>query len=174
MKITVNDSRTQGLDLVFTESLWTGRRTLTYNGNAAEKKSRKQFILHLSNGDIEFNIKGNIFSGITVLAPVLKEPVAVHKKLSPLAYVFSVLAVVLSIVCGILGGVVGGVIGGVLQGGVYGIIGGLFFALVLLAVTGIKRKWLRYLVCAELVIVSAGLAFFIGYGMALLMLAMIA
>ena len=174
MKITVNDSRTQGLDLVFTESLWTGRRTLAYNGNAAEKKSRKLFVLHLKSGDIEFHIKGNIFSGITVQSPVLREPIEVHKKFSPPEYIFAVLAVVLAIAGGILGGVAGGVIGGVLQGGVYGILGGLFFALVLLAVTCIKRKWLRYLVCAELVIVSAGLAFFAGYGMALLLLAIIA
>ena len=173
MKITVNDSRTQGKELVFTESLWTGRRTLSFDGKAAEKKSRKQFVLHAENGDTEFIIKGNLFSGITVQSSALSEEVQVNKKLSPLEYVFAILAVALGIVGGFLGGFVGGVLGGALQGGVYGVIGGLFFAFVLFAVTSIKRKWLRYLVCAELVLVSAGLAFFSGYGMAQLMLAIL-
>ena len=173
MKIVVNDKRTQGLDLVYTENIWTGRRTITYNGKQAEKKSRNLFVLHLKNGDIEFRIKGNNFSGLTVQSSVLSEPVVLRRKLSPLEYVFVILAIVLGVVGGILGGVAGGVIGGVLQGCAYGAIGGLFFALVYIAIICIKRKWLRYLVCTELVIVSAGLAFFAGYGFALLVLAAI-
>ena len=173
MRIVVNDFRTHGLELVYTENLWTGRRTIFFNGRQAEKKSRNQFVLHLENGDIDFQIKGNNFTGITLQSPVLKQSVEVRKKLSPLDYVFAVLTFVLGVVGGFLGGWAGGVIGGLLQGCAYGAISGLFFGLVLFTVMSAERKWLRYLVCAELVLVCAGLAFFAGYGFALLRLALL-
>lgn len=173
MKLVINDHRTHELEFVYTENVWTGRRTITFNGKQAEKKSRNLYVLHLPNGDIEFQIKGNNFTGVTVQSPVFREPVEVRKKLPPLAYVFSVLAFVLGVVGGFLGGWAGGVFGGFLQGSAYGAISGFFFGLVLFAVMSIERKWLRYLVCAEMVLVCAGLTFFTGYGFALLQLALL-
>lgn len=171
MKIVINDRRTQERELVYTENLWTGRRTVTYNGIEAEKKSRKEFVLHLENGSIPFEVQGNVFKGITLASPLLLEPVQMRKGFNALEYVLSILAAVLSIVCGFLGGLAGGVIGGVLQGICYGLIGGIGFTLVAIAVICIEKKWLRYVVCAELVLVCAALAFFLGYGFALLRLA---
>lgn len=170
MTIVINDSRTHKLELVYTENLWTGRRTITFNGHQAEKKKRNLFVLHLENGDVELLIKGNNFTGITVQSPIFAKPIELRRKLSPFEYTFTILAIVLGIVGGFLGGWVGGVIGGVLQGCAYGALAGLGFALGLIAANCIKRKWLRYLVCVELAIVTAGLTFFLGYGVALLQL----
>lgn len=173
MKVIINDGRTQGMDLTYTENLWTGQRTITYNNVAAKKQSRKQFLLQMKNGAVPFEVRGNLFAGVTLISPILTAPVQVRRAFSPLEYVLAILAAVLGIACGILGGYVGGVIGGVLQGCLYGLIGGLGFALVGIAVLGIGKRWLRYLVCVELVLVCAALAFFTGYGLALWRISMI-
>lgn len=173
MKVVIKDSRTQGLEFIYAENFWTGRRTISYNGQKAEKKNRNLFVLHLKNGDLEFQIKGNNFTGIKVYSSVFKEPVEVRRKLSPLEIILIILSLALGIAGGFVGGWAGGVIGGVLQGALYGVIGALFFTAGMYAALYIKRKWLRYLVCAELVILSAGLTFFVGYGLALLQLALI-
>ena len=128
MKVVVNDSRTQGLDFIYTESLWTGRRAIFFNGQRAEKKSRNQFVLHLKNGDLDFQIKGNYYTGIKVYSSAFTEPVEVRRKFSPLEYVFLVLAFLLGIAGGFLGGWVGGVIGGVLHGCLFGALGGVFLS----------------------------------------------
>ena len=171
MNVVVNDSRTQGKELIYKENLWTGQRKISFDGQEAKKKTRKQFLLQTDEGEVEFNVKGNFLAGITVQSPCFAEPVEVCRKFTPLEYIFAILAFVMGVACGLLGGWAGGVIGGALQGCAYGVIAGLFFVLVVYAVMGIERKWLRYLVCAELVLVCAGLAFFAGYGFALLRIA---
>ena len=171
MTVVVNDERTQGKELVYTESLWTGRRTIAYDGRQAEKKSRNRYLLRGEDGETEILVKSGLFSGTTLLCSLFSGAVEVRRRFTVLESVFAVLSIVLGIVCGMLGGWVGGVIGGALQGLTYGALGGVFFGLVAFAIFSIKRKWLRYLVCIELLLVCAGLAFFTGYGLALLRVA---
>ena len=58
MKITVNHP-TYG-EIVYDESLWTGKKTLTVNGNTCSAVSKKEFLA----GDQKILLSGNLFAGI--------------------------------------------------------------------------------------------------------------
>lgn len=56
-----------GVNLLYTESAWTGKRTLTVDGKPAIKLGKKKFATEDENGNrTEYDIVGSYLTGITV------------------------------------------------------------------------------------------------------------
>lgn len=155
MKITVCDEKTGGLTLDYEENIWTGRRTLTYNGEKLVRKNNKSFLLPASQerGEAEFRVTGNAFAGVTVASEIFSGVVTVRRKLSALEYILAVLPLIPSVFFGAVGGA----------------IGGLFMALSLCCMTRIETLWLKIVVGIELGAIGGLLAFWTAYGVALLL-----
>ena len=67
MQLHIRDEQ-NNINYVYSESLWTGKRGLTVNGIPAKKVSKKVFELPAEEGVIRYEIKGSIYSDISVIA----------------------------------------------------------------------------------------------------------
>ncbi len=156
MRVEICDESTVNVELVYRESFFTGRRTLTYGGVELVRKSNKEFVLPATEERAEqiFSVAGNAFKGVTVSSALLGAAVTVRRRLSPLEYILAILPIIPSVFFGLVGGA----------------IGGLFVAVSLFLQTKISSLALRIIVGIEMVAVSGLLAFLCAYGVALLIL----
>lgn len=142
MTITVNNEITGGKALEYSESIWTGRRSIKYDGKALRRDNNKTFVLE-GDEPVTFSLKGNRYTGLTVTCPLLTGTLALTKKLPVYAFILSVLV----LLPGILFGAIGGAIGGVLA------------YINLEMMTRISKTWLKVIISIEMMIISAGVSF---------------
>lgn len=111
MKFKVNNSLTENKDLVYTESFWTGKKEVEYDGNKAEKVDKFTFKL----GEDNFNVMGSYMTGVTIgfkgnnIEMVKKTTwfeytLALLTFIGCLAFAFFVNNVWCAVVCGVFGG----------------------------------------------------------------------
>ncbi|MDE5563269.1 MAG: hypothetical protein K2J01_07000 [Clostridiales bacterium] len=147
MTETINSESTKNIDLVYTESFWTGRRQLRYGEIELTRKSNKKFVGETDGGEVEFSVHGNRFKGIYVESATLQGPVCVVRKLTVLEYILAVLVLVPALIFGAVGGAVGGVIA----------------CVNLYVMPKIETLWLKITVALEFTAVSGFTAFWIAY-----------
>ncbi len=102
-------------EIVYSESFWTGKKTLTVNGVDAQPISKKEFLI---NGE-KAVIKGNFYTGIDLC--IGNETVALSPKPKWYEIVLAILPVLFLLTWGnsatlcaifpVVGGAIGGVIG---------------------------------------------------------------
>lgn len=66
MQLQIKDEQ-NNINYVYSESLWTGKRGLTVNGIPAMKVSKKVFQLQTEEGPVRYEIKGSIYSDISII-----------------------------------------------------------------------------------------------------------
>ncbi|MBQ9716101.1 MAG: hypothetical protein IJV77_06815 [Clostridia bacterium] len=66
MELQIKDEQ-NNINYVYSESLWTGKRGLTVNGIPAMKVSKKVFQLPTEEGPVRYEIKGSIYSDISII-----------------------------------------------------------------------------------------------------------
>ena len=66
MELQIKDEQ-NNINYVYSESLWTGKRSLTVNGIPAMKVSKKVFQLPTEEGPVRYEIKGSIYSDISII-----------------------------------------------------------------------------------------------------------
>lgn len=152
MTETVNNEITNGKDLVYTESFWSGRRSLSYDGKELKRESNKKFVLETEKGNTEFQVSGNVFKGVNVSSSVFGSPVNVVRKLTPLEYILAILVFIPGVVFGAIGGAVGGVIA----------------CVNLYIMPKIETLWLKIVVAVEFCAVAGFAAFWLAYAVGML------
>ena len=115
MKITINHP-TYG-EIVYDESIWTGKKTLTVNGTTCFAVSKKEFLA----GDQKILLSGSLLSGVRLT--INQETVEVSPRPAWYEIAFAILPLVFLITWGssptlcaifpVIGGAIGGAIGGV-------------------------------------------------------------
>lgn len=143
MTVTIRDERTGGYQLVYTQSFWTGRRQLWYNGTQMRRQNNKQFFWEGSGGTVEFRVEGNLFTGTRVASDMFAAPIYITRKLAVWEFILSILVLAPGLLFGAIGGFIGGVLG--------------YVNLEMLL--RIKKVWLRIVLSIEMMIVCALLAF---------------
>lgn len=106
-------------DIQYTESVWTSKKTLTFNGVPAQSISKNEFMI----GDIKIELKGNYFSGVSIL--INGESMVLIAKPKWYEIILSVLPIVFIVVWGnnptlcsifpVIGGAIGGGFGAVIS-----------------------------------------------------------
>ncbi len=106
-------------DILYTESAWTGKKSLIFNGIPAQSISKKEFMLD----DIKINLKGNYFLGVSI--SINGEIIELVAKPKWYEIILSVLPVIFIIVWGnnpalcfifpVVGGAIGGGFGAVVS-----------------------------------------------------------
>ena len=66
MLITINNEQTKFKDLVYAENIWTGKRTITYDGVTLPKRKRGLYELRQGDQTELVMVKGNQLIGVTV------------------------------------------------------------------------------------------------------------
>ena len=143
--------------LVYEENFWTGRRKLSYGGKQLKRINNKKFVLESQNGEggeLVFEVKGNMFKGISVQSTAFPEPVIIKGALSVLDYILVILPIVPSVFFGAIGGGIGGA----------------FTAISLVFVPKIKPKWLKIIIGIEMCVISGLTAFLAAFGVGQLLL----
>ena len=109
MKYIVNNNLTQNKELVYEESFWSGKKTVTYNTTPLTKIKRNVFEYQDGEKTETFEVKGNSFIGVKI--NMFGRDVEVLRQL----VWYEILLSVLVLLPGILfGGMIGGFIAGVL------------------------------------------------------------
>lgn len=152
MTETVNNETTNGKELAYTESFWTGRRSLSYDGKELKRESNKKFVLEGEGGNTEFQVSGNIFKGVNVSAPVFSEPINVVRKLTTLEYILAILVFIPGVIFGAIGGAVGGLIA----------------CANLYIMPKVETLWLKIVIAVEFCIVAGFASFWLAYAFGML------
>lgn len=147
-------------EIIYDENFWTGKKSLSVNGEQLEKVSKKEFIM--SNGNL-VPLTGSFLMGATI--SINGEKIRVVPAIKWYEIVLCIIPLILNIVwgnsvelCKIIP-IVGGAIGGAINGA---------FAVIMLAVLkSIKPIWLKILVAIAMMILS----FAICFGVAMIILA---
>ena len=134
-----------GNTLVYEESIWTGKRTITINGRTLSKVKRNVY----SDGTCDYVIKGSYYTGVTLEGP---ETYVIYEKLNVLQTILVFLPVV---VCAFIGGA----------------IGALFGAIASLTVASLTRKTNNTLVSFFVCIAATGIALVLWFIIAMFVLA---
>lgn len=114
MKITINHP-TYG-EIVYDESIWTGKKTLQMNGSTCFAVSKKEFLV----GDQKIRLSGNLFSGIRL--SINQETIELSPRPTWYEIVLAILPLAFLLTWGnsptlcaifpVVGGAIGGAIGG--------------------------------------------------------------
>lgn len=123
----------------YTENIWTGKKELTLNGVALEKRNREVFAVNRDGAEELITVKGNFLMGVTLVEGDGNNIVLVQNKW------YEWVLIVLPLL-GIGVGFFGGAIGGVLSMLFYllgGAIGGVLSVLFCLLCAGINATILR-------------------------------
>lgn len=109
MKKTINNEKTLNKTLEFDENVWTGKRSIKYDG--VELTKIKRNIYEYRNGDQveQFKITGNQFAGISV--NMFNNEVMVERKLTWYEILLSILVFAPCVLFGLIGGIFGGLLG---------------------------------------------------------------
>lgn len=96
-EFTLNDGR----KLVYNESAWTGKRTITIDGVAINSINKKLF----NDGVNNYKIEGNQFSGISIVTN--NETLVVLDKLNAFEIFLACIPFIMCFIGGALGGLLG-------------------------------------------------------------------
>ena len=109
MKVVVNNEQTNNKELYYEENLWTGKRTIVYDGVTLTKVKRNLF--EYKNGETteQVEVIGNQLLGITI--KMLGKEIEVARKLAWYEIVMAVLVFAPCILFGAIGGAIGGALG---------------------------------------------------------------
>lgn len=109
MKITINNEQTKNKELYYEENLWTGKKTIEYNGIVLTKVKRNLY--EYKDGDIseQFKVKGNQLFGIII--NMFGNAVEIARKLTWYEMVMSIFVFIPCILFGAIGGAIGGAFG---------------------------------------------------------------
>lgn len=163
MKIEICDERTDGKSLKVSENIWTGRRSVTYDGIAFERVNNKKFVAKISDGEeATITVRGNRLIGTLVESELWNHPIQLSRRLAWWEYMLAILVVV----SGFAGAMLGGVVGGAIIGAVLGLLGYVTIELLL----HIRQRWLRIVIGVEMVLATG----FLGYFLSLAIIAIFA
>ena len=90
-----------GTNIYYEEGFWTGKKTIKVNGKTLIKV-RKNFY---GDGDVEYRLKGNFYSGVELISP--NKIYTIYEKLN----VFEMLLSFIPLIMVIIGGAIGAVFG---------------------------------------------------------------
>lgn len=143
-------------EIVYNESFWLGKKSLTVNGVPAVKLSKKEF--ELPDGK-KANLQGNFILGASILIDT--ELIRLTPKLKLYEIVMCVIPFILIMVWGNVVALckIVPVVGGAIGGG----ISGLFSVLGLVFIKSVKPIWLKILIAIAVVGVTFGICCGIGY-----------
>lgn len=104
-------------EIIYNESIWTGKKSITVNGVAAQRKSKKIFLI----ADKDAVISGDYFRGVSLL--VAGEVIELSPKAKWYEIMLSILPLIFLLTWGnspslcaifpVIGGAIGGALGGV-------------------------------------------------------------
>lgn len=145
MKIIINNHQTKNKDLYFEEGVWTGKRTIIYDGVTLTKIKRN--IYEYKNGDVkeQFSIKGNQLIGVTI--KMFENTIEISRKLTWYEMVMSLLVFIPCILFGAIGGAFGGALG--------------FTNLII--IRNVDKWWLKLVISIEFAITSILLSYIFAY-----------
>ena len=89
-----------GVTYCYTESFWTGKRSLSVDGVTAQKLDRKNFRIN----EKTYTIKGNFLSGVTLELNGKRIPLAVNKWYEWILIILPIMNIVMGVLCGAIGG----------------------------------------------------------------------
>lgn len=106
--------------IVYDENIWTGKKSLTVDGRAWQKKDKTTFLFQEGENILVATLKGSVLTGVTL--SIQGERIAIVPKPSVLDWILALLPFLVNIVwsnsvelCSIIP-VVGGALGGALNG----------------------------------------------------------
>ena len=108
MKLVVNNELTQNKPLIYEESFWIGKKSLTYDGVVLTKTKNNIYEYKTENETHEFVVKGSYYFGVSIT--MFGKEVQLSRKL----FWYEIFLAVLTIIPGLLFGAVGGAIAGIL------------------------------------------------------------
>lgn len=143
-------------EIVYDENFWTGKKQITFNGEALEKVSRKEF--RTSNGEPVL-VKGSFLTGVKLavgneLITVMPTVKWYEVVLAVIPFIFIMIwgnSVALCRIIPVVGGAIGGAISGALS------------ALSLFFMRSVKPLWLKLLIGAIFIAATFGVCCGIGY-----------
>ena len=107
-------------EIVYEESLWTGRKTLSVNGTVLQKVSKDTYSIPLADESTRGILKGNVLTGVCL--NIFDEEIWVVSKAAWLDWVLSALPFMVIMLWGnnprlcsifpVVGGAIGGALGG--------------------------------------------------------------
>ncbi len=149
----INNEQTKFKDLVYAESFWTGRRTITYDGVPLTKRKRGVYALTPDESSELLTVKGNQLIGVTVT--LFGQQIEVLRKVVWYEWVLAILVFIPAIVfCGLSHD--GGNIGlCVLAAGICGGIGGGLYFVNFYLLRRQDKIYLKIILTAELLTVCA-------------------
>ncbi len=156
MNVTINHAEFG--DIVYEESFWTGKKTVSINGTPLEKISKKQFRLQ-DGGTV--TVSGNFLQGACL--NLNGETIRLTPKLKWYEVVLCILPLIFTLTWGNIPAlcdivpVVGGMIGGAI-GGVFSMVG-------LYAIRSVKPLWLKIVIGIASFALTFGICCGIGYAL---------
>lgn len=96
-----------GANLIYSESIWTGRKSLYVNGKQATKIKRRLFVISdANNNNIQYEIKGNLLTGVSVVSSIGEETILAKNKWYDWVMLVVAMAGIVfgSVFCGAIGG----------------------------------------------------------------------
>lgn len=149
MLIHINNEQTKFKDLVYAENIWTGGRTITYDGVPLSKHKRGVYELKQGEQTELVTVKGNQLIGVTVT--LFGQPIELSRQAFWYEWVLAVMAFIPALIFAVLNkdGNIGLCI---LAAGICGGIGGgLFFANFYL-LKRVDKLYLKIILAGELTV----------------------
>lgn len=153
MKITIQHT-TYG-EIIYEESIWTGKKELTVNGVKAQKTSKKTFIVDGKNAIIN----GSLYTGMTLVIDII--PIEIVPKPKWYELVLSILPISFWLTWGnhpVLYSNVP-VVGGAIIGAICGALGGLAIAISLPAMINSKTVVKKIIVGVAVFVITTLVAY---------------
>lgn len=111
MRKIINNEKTQNKVLIYDENIWTGKRTIKYDGTILTKINRNLYEYKNGETSEQFKIKGNLFSGTTIT--MFGNEIELERRLTWYEIVLSIIVFIPCIMFGLVGGVIGGFLGAI-------------------------------------------------------------
>lgn len=153
MKITIQHT-TYG-EIIYEESIWTGKKELTVNGVKAQKTSKKTFIVDGKNAIIN----GSLYTGMTLVIDII--PIEIVPKPKWYELVLSILPISFWLTWGYHPAFYSNVsvVGGAIIGAICGALGGLAIAISLPAMINSKTVVKKIIVGVAVFVITTLVAY---------------
>jgi len=109
MKVTINNKLTKNKTLEYEESLWTGKKTITYDGVVLNRIKSGTYEFKKNNIVENFVVKGNQLFGSKII--MFGNEIEIVRKLNWYEILLSILVFIPLIFFGAIGGAFGGALG---------------------------------------------------------------
>ena len=109
MKVVINNEKTKNKPLEYQEGLWSGKKTIIYDGVKLEKEKRNVYIYKKDNVQETVSVKGNQLYGINIF--MFGQEIEILRKLLWWEYLLAVLVFAPGLFFGALGGFIGAFLG---------------------------------------------------------------